>query len=100
MVVDDIEMAGDKQRRRFLVYDCMMLAGEGISDLRFEVRRAAAQGCCALLGSVTATPCACLKVLPCALLADVVERHGEQQQHVLCNGVHTCYLRTPLCGTS
>ncbi|KAF6258115.1 mRNA capping enzyme, catalytic domain-containing protein [Scenedesmus sp. NREL 46B-D3] len=37
MVVDDIEMAGDKQRRRFLVYDCMMLAGEGISDLRFEL---------------------------------------------------------------
>jgi hypothetical protein len=37
MVVDDIEMEGDKQRRRYLVYDCMMLAGEGISDLRFEV---------------------------------------------------------------
>jgi hypothetical protein len=37
MVVDDIELEGDKQRRRYLVYDCMMLAGEGISDLRFEV---------------------------------------------------------------
>jgi hypothetical protein len=38
MVVDDITMAGDQQRRRYLVYDCMMLAGEGISDLPFEVR--------------------------------------------------------------
>jgi hypothetical protein len=37
MVVDDIEMDGNNQRRRYLVYDCMMLAGEGISDLRFEV---------------------------------------------------------------
>ncbi|WIA08218.1 hypothetical protein OEZ85_007667 [Tetradesmus obliquus] len=38
MVVDDVDIAGDKQRRRYLVYDCMMLAGEGISDLRFEDR--------------------------------------------------------------
>jgi hypothetical protein len=38
MVVDDVDISGEKQRRRYLVYDCMMLAGEGISDLRFEAR--------------------------------------------------------------
>jgi hypothetical protein len=39
MVVDDVDLSGEKQRRRYLVYDCMMLAGEGISDLRFEVSK-------------------------------------------------------------
>jgi hypothetical protein len=38
MVVDEEEMDGSKQRRRFLIYDVMMLGGEGVADLRFAVR--------------------------------------------------------------
>lgn len=42
MVVDDMDVSGEEQRRRYLVYDCMMMAGEGISDLRFQVESRAA----------------------------------------------------------
>jgi hypothetical protein len=38
MVVDEEEMDGSKQRRRFLIYDVMLLGGEGVADLRFAVR--------------------------------------------------------------
>jgi len=37
MVVDDVDLDGLQQRRRFLVYDLMMLYGEGVNDLRFQV---------------------------------------------------------------
>lgn len=42
MVVDEEEMDGSKQRRRFLIYDVMMLGGEGVADLRFAVRTSTA----------------------------------------------------------
>lgn len=38
MVVDETDLAGQQQRRRFLIYDIMMLGGEGVADLRFAVR--------------------------------------------------------------
>eukprot|EP00775_Hariotina_reticulata_P011715 gene11715-11860_t len=38
MVVDDVDLDGLQQRRRFLVYDLMMLSGEGVGDLRFQDR--------------------------------------------------------------
>lgn len=37
MVVDELDISGEQQRRRYLAYDCIMLAGEGVSDLRFKV---------------------------------------------------------------
>lgn len=37
MVVDDTDLEGKGQRRRFLIYDVMMLGGEGVCDLRFAV---------------------------------------------------------------
>jgi hypothetical protein len=37
MVVDDVDMETDEQRRRFLIYDVMLLGYEGVSDLRFAV---------------------------------------------------------------
>lgn len=36
-MVDDTDLEGTQQRRRFLIYDAMMLGGEGICDLRFAV---------------------------------------------------------------
>jgi len=49
MVVDDVALDGSEQRRRLLIYDVMMLGGEGVSDLRFAVRKASlglrVQGC-------------------------------------------------------
>ncbi|KAF8072474.1 Rngtt [Scenedesmus sp. PABB004] len=38
MVVDDLHLSGDAQRRRYLVYDALLLGGEGIADLRFSDR--------------------------------------------------------------
>jgi hypothetical protein len=40
MVVDDTDLEGQHQRRRFLIYDVMMLGGEGVCDLRFAVGHA------------------------------------------------------------
>lgn len=37
MVVDEVDISGEIQKRRYLAYDCMMLCGEGLSDLRFKV---------------------------------------------------------------
>lgn len=39
-MVDDTDLEGKGQRRRFLIYDVMMLGGEGVCDLRFAVRHA------------------------------------------------------------
>lgn len=44
MVVDDVDMETVVQRRRFLIYDVMMLGGEGVSDLRFAVSGRSASG--------------------------------------------------------
>jgi hypothetical protein len=41
MVVDDVDMETVVQRRRFLIYDVMMLGGEGVCDMRFAVRGSA-----------------------------------------------------------
>lgn len=39
-MVDDTDLEGKGQRRRFLIYDVMMLGGEGVCDLRFAVSHA------------------------------------------------------------
>lgn len=77
MVVDDLPEE-DKQRRRYLVYDCMMLAGEGISDLSFEV------GPDTLLSMYLVWVCLqgspVLGCAPCSERVRVCEREGGKYQ--------------------
>lgn len=55
-MVDDVALDGSEQRRRLLIYDVMMLGGEGVSDLRFAVCKAGSglgfQGCIVNCGSI------------------------------------------------